>query len=417
MKTISPFDWAAEALEDLKLKNLYRKFRVLEELKGTRAKVQGREITLFCGNDYLGLSQHPRLIEAFQRVASEWGIGSGSARLISGTSKWHEALEERIARFLGKERVLLFSSGYLANLGVLSSLAGSDDLIILDKLSHASLVDAAHLSKAAVRVYPHKNLDYLEKILRQHKARHPEARRAEGSLRDSSASPQNDRGRVWIVTDSLFSMDGDLAPLPELAELKNRYGAYLVIDEAHATGVFGPTGKGVSEHFEVSDSIDVHIGTLSKALGVFGGFVAGSNELIEYLINHARTFLFDTALPAPVCAAALQAFDLIGKENSLREKLWSNVKKLRNGLEKIDAPVLQGESPIIPVVFGDELKTLKAAEFLLREGFLIPAVRYPTVPRGKARLRVTVSSIHSEEDIDRLIFAFKSLVSLADKNS
>jgi len=394
MKTIHKFDWAAKELEELKLKNLYRKFRVLEELKGTRAKVQGREITLFCGNDYLGLSQHPRLIEAFQRVSNEWGVGSGSARLISGTSKWHEALEKRIADFLGKERALLFSSGYLANLGVLSSLAGSDDLIILDKLSHASLVDAAHLSKATLRIYPHGNLEYLENIIKKAKVR-----------------------RIWIVTDSLFSMDGDLAPLPELVELKNRYGAYLVIDEAHATGVFGSTGKGVSEHFGVSDAIDVHIGTLSKALGVFGGFVAGSNELIEYLINHARTFLFDTALPAPVCAAALQAFDLIERESVLRSQLWGRVEQLRKGLKGIGAPILESRSPIIPVVFGDELKTLEAAEFLLKEGFLIPAVRYPTVPRGKARLRVTVSSIHSEEDIDRLIFAFKSLVSLADKNS
>jgi 8-amino-7-oxononanoate synthase len=392
MKTIQKFDWAAEELEDLKLKNLYRKLRVLEELKGARAKIEGKEVTLFCGNDYLGLSQHPRLIETFQKVSREWGIGSGSARLISGTSKWHEILEKRIAGFLGKEKALLFSSGYLANLGVLSSLTDAEDLIVIDKLSHASLIDAANLAKATLRIYPHKNLNYLENILKKAKSR-----------------------RTWIVTDSIFSMDGDLAPLPELVELKNRYGAHLVIDEAHGTGVFGEKRRGVSEHFGVSDSIDVHIGTLSKAIGTVGGFAAGPNGLIEYLINHARTFLFDTALPAPICAAACQAFDLIEEGSTLTSTLWKRGKQLREGLTKIRAPVLDGFSPIIPVVFGDEKKTLEAAEFLLKEGFLVPAVRYPTVPKGKARLRITVSSAHSEEDINQLISTFKRLVSQVDK--
>lgn len=394
MKIVSSFDWMAKELEDLKLKNLYRKFRVLDELKGTQTKIQGREITLFCGNDYLGLSQHPALIGAFQKVSKEWGTGSGSARLISGTSKWHEALEGRIAQFLGKDRALLFSSGYLANFGVISALADSSDLIALDKLSHASLVDAAHLSKARLRIYPHGNLKYLENILKKSKAR-----------------------RNWIVTDSVFSMDGDLAPLPELVELGNRYGAYLVIDEAHGTGVFGPKGKGVAEHFGVLDSVDVHIGTLSKALGTVGGFVAGSDELIEYLINHARTFLFDTALPVPVCAAAIQALDLIQRDRPLRAKLWGNVERLRNGLQKIGAPVLEAESPIIPVMFGDEFRTLEAAEFLLKEGFLVPAIRYPTVSKGKARLRVTVSSVHSEGEIEKLILAFKRFLLSADKEN
>jgi 8-amino-7-oxononanoate synthase len=404
MKTISSFDWAAKELEDLKLKNLYRKFRVLEELKTTKAKIAGKDVTLFCGNDYLGLSQHPKLIGTFQKAAAEWGIGSGSARLISGTSKWHEALEGRIAQFLGKDRALLFSSGYLANLGVLSSLAGPNDLIVLDKLSHASLVDAAHLSKATVRVYPHKNLRYLERIL---ESVIPAKAGIQRSLDPGVRRDDKRARRVWIVTDSVFSMDGDLAPLPELVELKNRYGAYLVIDEAHATGVFGPKGRGVSEHFGVSDSIDVHMGTLSKALGTVGGFVAGSTELIEYLINHARTFLFDTALPAPICAAALQAFDFVEQKSEFRATLWKRVSQLKKGLEKIGAPILETESPIIPIVFGDELKTLKAAEFLLKEGFLVPAVRYPTVPKGKARLRITVSANHSESEIDQFVSAFK----------
>ncbi len=392
MKTISQFDWMADEIMQLKGKNLYRQPRVLEEIKGTSATVGGKKVSLFCGNDYLGLSQHPKLIEAAERVLKQCGVGAGSARLISGTTKWHAALEARIARFMAKERALLFSSGYLANLGALSALTQPDDLIVLDKLSHASLIDAARLAGARVRIYPHRNLDYLEKILK--------------SVRT---------GRAWIVTDSVFSMDGDFAPLPELTGLKNRYGAYLVIDEAHATGVFGASGKGVSEHFGVMEEIDVHIGTLSKAIGGFGGFVAGRTELIEYLINHARPFVFETALPPSICAAAIEAFDLIDREPELRGQLWRNVKKLRSGLQEIGAPVLEGESPILPVVFGDEKRTLRAAEFLFEKGFLIPAIRYPTVPRGKARLRVTVSRAHSDTEIGRLLEVFKQLLQTVDE--
>ena len=383
MKTTSRFDWIEEELNQLQVKDLYRKLRVLEELKGTTAVVGGKKTTLFCGNDYLGLSQHPQLIEAAKSALDDIGVGAGSARLISGTSKWHRALEDRIAEFFAKERALVFSSGYLANLGVLSALAQADDTIILDKLSHASLIDAARLALGTVRIFPHKNLDYLEKILKNRKA-----------------------DRAWIVTDSIFSMDGDLAPLRELVELKNRYGAYLVLDEAHGTGVFGSHGRGVSEYFGVSDEIDVHIGTLSKSVGSFGGFVVGRNELIEYLINHARTFIFETALPPSLCAAAIEGLDLIDREPEFRTRLWENVRKLRQGLRDARAQLLGGESPIIPVVYGEEKCALEAAQYLLDQGFLIPAVRYPTVPKGKARLRITVSAAHSEDQIGNLIDAF-----------
>ncbi len=392
MKTISKLGWMAEELTALKGQNLYRKLRVLEDIKGTQATIDGRKIFLFCGNDYLGLSQHPKLILAAEQVLHASGVGTGSARLISGTQKWHTELEDRIARFFGKEKALLFSSGYLANLGAISALTQSGDTVILDKLSHASLIDAARLSGKTVRVYPHKNLEYLEKILKGVKT-----------------------GRAWIVTDSVFSMDGDLAPLPELVEIKNRYGAYLIIDEAHGTGVFGESGRGVAEHFHVSDEIDIHIGTLSKAIGSFGGFVTGRSELIDYLVNFARPFIFETALPPLICAASIEAFNLIEEELDFRKRLWQNVKRLRKGLAKIEAPLLEGESPIIPVVFGDEKKTLTAAEFLLKEGFLIPAVRYSTVPKGKARLRITISAVHSDDQIDELIKTFKRLLSLVDE--
>ncbi len=397
--------WMKGELELLKGQSLYRKLRVLEEIKGTRATVDGRKISLFCGNDYLGLSQHPKLIEAAKQALETSGVGTGSARLISGTQKRHVELEDRIARFFRREKALLFSSGYLANLGVLSALTQTGDTIILDKLCHASLIDAARLANAAVRVYPHKNLEYLEKILKRTPHLYPPPAKVVGG---------SEGGKIWIVTDSIFSMDGDLAPLPGLVELKNRYGAYLVIDEAHGTGIFGERGRGVAEHFGVSDEIDIHIGTLSKAIGSFGGFVTGCSELIDYLVNFARPFIFETALPASICAASIEAFDLLEHEPELRHRLWQNVKRLRSGLKQVGVPLLESESPIIPVVFGDEKKTLDAAERLLKEGFLIPAVRYPTVSKGKARLRVTVSAAHSEDQIGGLIETFKRLLSLAD---
>lgn len=400
MKTCSQLDWMSTQLDELKAKNLYRQFRVLEDVKATSAIIDGKRVTLFCGNDYLGLCHHPRLIETAQKVLQTHGVGSGSARLISGTSEWHTALETRIAKFLGKERALVFSSGYLANLGALSALTESDDVVILDKLSHASLIDAAQLSKATVRVYPHRNLAYLERMLKSYSTY-----LLEGGRRKVE-------GRIWIVTDSIFSMDGDLAPLRELVELKNRYGAYLVIDEAHATGVFGTRGRGVSEHLGVMDEIDVHIGTCSKAIGALGGFVAGSAELIQYLINRARTFIFDTALPPSICAASIEAFDLIDREPGLRSKLWGNIERLWNGLCHMDTVVPINEpSPIIPIVLGDEKKAFEASNFLLLEGFLVPAIRYPSVPRAKARLRLTVSADHMEAHIDQLLAAIEKYLS------
>lgn len=376
MNTLSSLDWMNEELELLKRNYLYRQFRVLENVKTTRATVHGRKIVLFCGNDYLGLSQHPKLIESARKTILEAGVGAGSARLISGTTPYHVGLENRIAKFLGKERALVFSSGYLANLGALTTLIQKDDLILLDKLSHASLIDAAQYSKGTLRVFPHSNLNYLEKLLK-------------------SAGQK----RKWIVTDSIFSMDGDLAHLDRLVELKNRYDTYLILDEAHGTGVFGKNGRGVSEHFELMNQVDVHIGTLSKAIGSFGGFVAGTNELIDYLINYARPFIFETALPPTICQAAVTGLDIIESEPELRTRLWNNVR------------LLNGNSPIIPVMLGDEKKTLDAAQFLLKKGFLVPAVRYPTVPKGMARLRITVSAVHQQHEIGQLINLVKALTS------
>ncbi len=381
MKTSIYFAKLSEEIKFLKLEHLYRELRQLDEIRETTAKIENREVILFCSNDYLGLSKHPLVIKAFQKAAEEFGVGAGASRLISGTSKIASELEQRIAGFKEKERALVFTTGYLANLGIISAFCGEKDVVIVDKLNHASIVDACKLSGARIRVYPHKDLNYLEKILKQ-------CGRFQKKL---------------IVTDSVFSMDGDLAPLKEIAELKNRYGAYLMIDEAHGTGIFGKKGTGAAEFLGVQNEVDISMGTLSKAIGTLGGFVAADGELVDYLINKSRTFIFATALPPAILAASTKSLELIQKDSLLRGTLWARIDQLRKGLEKIGIPIPKDASPIIPVIVGEEKRAKEVSDSLLREGFLIPAVRYPTVPKGKARLRITLSALHKESDVQKLL--------------
>ena len=384
MKTTSrlnPLQTLTDELETFRREGLHRRLRTLKNFDGIRGKLDGRAVLFFCSNDYLGLSHHPALIRAFQEAAEKWGVGSGASRLISGSSELHETLETRLARFKQKERALVFPTGYLANLGTISALCEAGDLVVVDKLNHASIIDACKLSGATIRVYPHQDLAYLEKILKQ-------------SARFN---------RKLIITDSVFSMDGDLAALPDLVELKKRYDAWLMIDEAHGTGVFGPNGRGVAEHFGVENEIDISMGTLSKAIGTFGGFVAGSHELIDYLVNRSRPFIFSTA-PAPaICAASLAALDLIERAATLRKTLWRHVDYVRQNLPRIKIPAAPAPCPIIPIPVGDENRALAASEALLARGVFIPAVRYPTVPRKKARLRLTVSAAHTQENLNLLL--------------
>lgn len=370
-----------QELTELSQKGLLRKIRTLSQHRGIRASWEGRELLLFCGNDYLGLSRHPQTIQAALKAIEEYGVGAGAARLISGTRESHTRLEEELAHFKLKERALVFGSGYLANLGVLSALAGEEDLIVMDKLSHASLIDGAKLSGAVFRVFPHKNYARCKEILK---------------------NASGHRRRI-LVSDAVFSMDGDLADLEELVRLKEKYEGLLVIDDAHGIGVFGARGEGATEGFE--EKIDVIVGTLSKSLGAFGGFAAASGILIEYLINVSRPFIFSTALPAPVAAAALEALQVIQTNPSLRGMLWQNVERVAEFLEG------KGEfvSPIFPLIVGKETEALRISEELLKRGILIPAVRYPTVPRGRARLRLTVSATHTEEDLEKLFQALSEL--------
>jgi len=387
MKSVQTFSSFSDELEFLKDNHLLKKLKPLENIDSTHAKLNGKKVLLFCHNDYLGLSKHPEVVEAFQKGAKDFGAGSGSARLISGNTKIFEELEVRLAKFKQKERALLFSTGYLANLGIISAFCEKEDVVIVDKLDHASIIDGCKLSGATIRVYPHKNLNYLEKILKQ-----------SGRFR-----------KKLIVTDSVFSMDGDLAPLREIVELKTRYGAYLMIDEAHGTGVFGKNGRGAAEFLNVEDEIDISMGTLSKAFGTHGGFVAGSSELIDYLINRSRSFIFSTALPPAICTASLKSLELIEKKPGIRELLRQRVKETCSELSSIGIQIPETLSPIIPIIIGDEERALNLSEKLLEHGILIPAIRYPTVPKKSARLRLTVSAAHTENEIDQLVFTLKKL--------
>jgi len=368
-------------LEGLQAKNLYRSLRVLKEHEGTRAVFKERKILLFCGNDYLGMSRHPRVIAAAHKAIDRYGVGARSARLIAGTTEAHARLEKKIAEFKNKEGALVFAAGFLANLGILTAFAGKEDIVIMDKLCHASLIDGARLSGAEMRVFPHKNYEKCEEILKKCTAR-----------------------RKILVTENVFGMDGDRANLKEMIRLKKKYDALLIVDDAHGTGVFGKSGSGAIAR--VSKGIDVIMGTLSKAIGGLGGFVAADKTLIDYLVNFARPFIFATALPPVLCEAAREAFCVIEEEPALLKRLWKNIRKVHQGLTGLGFRLAKPESAVLPVIIGDEEKTVKAFERLLAEGIFIPAVRYPTVPKGKARLRVTVSAAHTDHDIARLMRAF-----------
>ena len=358
------------------------------------ALVAGRALANFSSNDYLGLAAHPALREAAAKAVEKYGAGAGSARLISGSQKPHAELEVALADFKGGGAALAFSSGYAAALGVIPALVGAGDTVVIDKLSHASLVDAARLSGAKLRVFRHNDLDSLADILKW-----ADRRKVEGRV--------GERSRTLIVTESVFSMDGDLAPLLNLVELKEKHGAWLMVDEAHATGLYGENRRGLIEEFGVADRVDVQMGTLGKALGASGGYVCGSRTLIDFLINKARSFVFSTA-PAPAAAAAARAgVELAqGDEGYARcQRLWNVVDLLKNGLIRLGFAMPPIRSAILPVIVGGEEAAVSLADKLLEQGVLAPAVRYPTVARGAARLRLTASAGHGEPHLQRLFQA------------
>jgi 8-amino-7-oxononanoate synthase len=364
--------WELQAeLDALTAAHLRRQLRVLESDAG---------LLNFASNDYLGLARHAVVMAAFTEGIARYGTGSGASRLVTGTHAVHQALEEAIAAFKKTESALLFGSGYTAALGAITSLMGSEDCIILDKLCHASLIDAAKLSGATIRVFPHNHLDRLESLLK----------------RCTTTSR-----RVLIVTESVFSMDGDTAPLTELVDLKERYGAWLMVDEAHAIGVVGPRGRGLAAALGLSDRIELQLGTLSKALGLMGGYIAARREVRDVLVNRARSFIYTTAPPPALAHAGIAALELTASAEgeTLRSTLHQHVQTLRSATRtRMGAPV----TAIHPHIVGDEAAAVALAERMAALGFITPAIRYPTVARGRARLRITLSAAHHREAVEKM---------------
>ena len=387
-----PFSYLAAELKQREADGLLRHRRMLEGPQGVRVQMDGADLLSFCSNDYLGLANHPALIEAACQGAEQFGVGAGASHLVSGHTLAHHQLEEALAAFSGLPAALLFSSGYMANLGVVTALLGRNDAIFSDKLNHASLNDAALLSRAQFKRYAHLDLVMLESQLAASKA-----------------------PRKLVASDAVFSMDGDLAPVPELLALCEKYDAWLLLDDAHGFGVLGSTGRGILEHFSSpltphpSLSRLIYMATLGKAAGVSGAFVAGAQELIDGLVQNARTYIYTTATP-PMLASALQAsLRIISEEGWRRERLTQLIAQLRHGLKLQRWQLMPSETPIQPLLIGSSKEAMEVSQALQQKGILVPAIRPPTVPQGTARLRISLSAAHCREDVERLLDALHQL--------
>ena len=374
-------------LDELEDKGLRRTLRGLEGAQDRTVRIGGKAYINFCSNNYLGLAADVRLRDAAAASFKQSGFGSGASRLVCGTLSEHQKLEERLAAFKGAERCVLMNCGYMANIGMIASLFGRGDLILSDRLNHASVIDGIVLSRAAFRRYPHCDMAALERLLGQ----------ARGYR------------TVAVITESVFSMDGDVAPLDRIVRLAKQYGAVVLVDEAHAAGVLGAGGRGAVEHFGCASDVAIQMGTLSKAFGSFGAYCCGSALLTDYIINKARSFIYTTALPPSVAAASLMALDIVETEPERRETLWRNAEDVRRRLREAGFNTLHSASPIIPVVVGDEKRTTAFSEQLFDKGLLVSAIRPPTVPVHTARLRVTVTASHTPDDRDCLVTHMKTI--------
>lgn len=381
-----PFSQLTAGLDDLARQGLYRSRRVSASPQGINLEIDGRNVINFCSNDYLGLANHPDVVNAFKAGADRYGVGSGSAHLVCGHSVAHHALEDELAAFTGRDRALLFSAGYMANIGVISALLGRGDAVFEDRLNHASLLDGGLLSGARFKRYAHAD------------------------VADLDAKLENAAGNKLIVTDGVFSMDGDFAPMDELAVAAKHHDAWLMVDDAHGLGVIGEHGGGILEHYGLGqDDVPVLMGTLGKGLGTFGAFVAGSEVLIETLIQKARTYIYTTALPAAVAEATRAGLKIAIEENWRRDKLKKLSERFRLGAGQLGLIVMPSSSAIQPILIGDSQKAVDISNALLDAGFLVSAIRPPTVPQGSARLRVTFSAQHEEPHVDRLLDALEKI--------
>lgn len=377
-------------LRRFRQQGLYRALRVVEGPIGPTIGIDGRSLIQFSSNDYLGMAAHPRVRAEAGEVLARLGTGMGASRLISGNQQIHALLEQELALFKETEAALIFSSGYLTHIGTIPALVGEKDVIFSDALNHASLVDACRLSPARVEIYPHRQIDFIETRLRK--------------------KPPRSGARILIVTDGVFSMDGDLAPLPELIRLSEKTEALILVDDAHATGVLGPKGEGSARHWGLDPEGLLTMGTFSKALGALGGFISGPELLVDYLRNKARTLFYSTALPPAVCAAARCALRLLTEEPQRLRSLRENIAYLGQGLQKIGLDPAPHPVPIIPIIVGSEEKALQLSQALWDRGLFIPAIRPPTVPPKQCRLRVSVMATHTPEHLDRLLTAMKELL-------
>jgi 8-amino-7-oxononanoate synthase len=382
-----PFTELAAGLDDIAQQGLYRSRRIIESPQGINLEIDGRSIVNFCSNDYLGLANHPDVVNAFKSGVDRYGVGSGSAHLICGHSAAHHALEEELAAFTGRDRALLFSTGYMANIGVISALLSRGDAVFEDRLNHASLLDGGLLSGARFKRYVHADAV------------------------DLGVKLEDALGRKLVVTDGVFSMDGDFAPLCELAVVAKNHNAWLMVDDAHGLGVIGEQGSGIVEHYGLNqDDVPVLMGTLGKGLGTFGAFVAGSELLIETLIQKARTYVYTTALPAAVAEATRASLKIAIEENWRRDKLKQLSERFKLGAEQLGLTLMASSSAIQPILIGDSQTAVDISRALLDAGFLVSAIRPPTVPQGSARLRVTFSALHEEQHVDRLLDTLTKII-------
>jgi len=380
------FQRLADQLAEIERRGLMRRRIAREGPQGPRIVVDGREYLAFCSNDYLGLANHPRIVEAAIDAALRHGVGEGASHLLSGHSVVHERLEAKLAEFVGMPRALLFSSGYQANIGAITALTGPEDAIFSDALNHASLIDGVRLSRAQVVRYPHADLEFLEKALAESRA----------------------RARL-VVTDGVFSMDGDIAPLPAMLDLCERHDAWLLVDDAHGFGVIGPEGRGSPAHFGLRSPRIAYVGTLGKAAGVAGAFVAGAAEVVETVLQRARTYIYNTASPALLAAAVEESLQLIREEEWRRERLYRWIGALKQALHGTDVVLAPSDTPIQPLLIGGNAEAVSASAALRERAILVPAIRPPTVPEGTARLRISLSAAHGEDDVARLAAALREV--------
>jgi glycine C-acetyltransferase len=383
-----PLSWIDDELAALKNEGLYTYIRTIASPQGAWLTIDGRRVLNFCSNNYLGLANHPRLIEAAQKAMAQYGVGPGAVRTIAGTMTLHVELERRLAAFKGVEAAITFQSGFAANLATIPAIVGREDVIFSDQLNHASIIDGCRLSRATIVAYPHNDVDALEELIKEHGPKYR---------------------RKLIVTDGVFSMDGDIAPLPRLAEVAKRYGCILMVDDAHGEGVLGRGGRGIVDHFDLHGVVDIEVGTMSKAFGVIGGVVAGSRRLIEWLRQRGRPFLFSSAMTVPDVAACLAALDLLEESTELVDRLWENARYFKTKMQALGFDIGKSETPITPIMLGEAPLAQAFSRRLFEEGVFAMAIGYPTVPKGAARIRVMPSAAHTREDLDFAIQAFEKV--------